>query len=180
MLLAVPLWFASCSSNPKIAGLPEKLPDIALSGSSRTPSHHMASYEYPFDSSGNYVPDWAAEGERRAGRSAAATSDDENRWTGSHGGRATGKTKTTSGTKSKTVASSSSGGSKGGSGTTKKSTTSGGSTSTKSKGPKYIVKKGDTVEKIASKLGVSAKALRAANGLSGNTVRVGAALTIPK
>ena len=80
----------SCSSTkPKIEGLPDRLPEIALAGSSTTPPHHMAGTEYPFDASGNYVPGWAAEGERRAGRSASATSADEERWSMSHGGHAT-------------------------------------------------------------------------------------------
>jgi LysM repeat protein len=46
----------------------------------------MASYEYPFDANGRYVSDWAAEGERRQGRAASATSDDTDKWSRSHGG----------------------------------------------------------------------------------------------
>src|SRR4051812_27566943 len=88
-LLSLACWLASCSSN-KIAGVPEKLPEIALAGSTATPAHGMPGYEYPFDPNGNYVGDWAAEGERRAGRSARATDDDEKKWSGSHGGRSTG------------------------------------------------------------------------------------------
>ena len=95
-LLAVamlPLFLDSCSSTPKFEGLPEHLPTIALNGSSATPPHTMQSYEYPFDSSGHYVAEWAAEGERKAGRPASATSDDERKWHGSHGGKATGARK---------------------------------------------------------------------------------------
>jgi hypothetical protein len=86
-----PLLVASCSSTPKIQGLPERLPEIALNGSSATPPHTMANYEYPFDANGNYVSNWAAEGERRAGRSPIATDADEKKWSSSHRGHATGK-----------------------------------------------------------------------------------------
>ena len=174
VLLMLPVWFASCSSTPKIAGIPSKLPDIALSGPTATPTHQMASYEYPFDTGGNYVPDWAAEGERRAGRSPVATSDDENRWSGSHGGRSSGVTKFTA-TKPKTVA----GKSKAAADNDPPKKKSGTSSGSKSKGPKYMVKKGDTVEKIASKLGVSVKALRAANDLKTDTILVNKKLKVP-
>ena len=86
----LPLWLGSCSSTPKINGIPENLPEIALTGSAKTPSHTMASYEYPFDSDGNYMPDWAADGERRAGRTPMATQEDEEKWSKSHGGHSTG------------------------------------------------------------------------------------------
>lgn len=86
-----PFLVASCSSTPKIQGLPDKLPDIALNGSSATPPHNLPNYEYPFDANGNYVSNWAAEGERRAGRPAMATNEDERKWSGSHRGHATGK-----------------------------------------------------------------------------------------
>ena len=85
-VLAISLLLASCSGTPKLKGIPEKLPDIQLAGTSGTPPHRMQSYEYPFDSAGNYVADWAAEGERRAGRPASATDDDEQSWSKSHGG----------------------------------------------------------------------------------------------
>ena len=88
-LLSLLLWIASCSSD-KIEGVPERLPEIPLSGSTATPPHHMASYEYPFDSNGNYVSDWAAEGERRAGRSRGATDDDQKKWSSSHRGTSSG------------------------------------------------------------------------------------------
>ena len=47
------------------SGLDAQLPN----GSNTTPSHKMSKYEYPFDSNGRYVSSWAAEGERRLGRS---------------------------------------------------------------------------------------------------------------
>jgi len=156
------LWLASCSST-EIEGVPANLPEIALSGSSATPPHHMATYEYPFDSGGNYVGDWAAEGEHRAGRSARATSDDEKKWSGSHGGRSTG----VSSSKKKKPASTAS---KSKSGTSSKS----GSSS------KYVVKKGDTVERIARRYGTTVSKLKAANGLKSDLIRIGQTLKIPK
>ncbi|MEE2808998.1 MAG: LysM peptidoglycan-binding domain-containing protein [Verrucomicrobiota bacterium] len=47
------------------SGLDSQLPN----GSNSTPSHKMSKYEYPFDSNGRYIASWAAEGERRLGRS---------------------------------------------------------------------------------------------------------------
>ena len=157
-LLALPLAFSSCSST-NIKGVPSRLPEIALSGSTATPLHHMASYEYPFDSNGNYVSDWAAEGERRAGRSRSATNDDETKWSGSHGGRAASPA------------------------SSKKSTAGKSQSKSKSKsggGSKYVVKKGDTVERIARRYGISVSRLKAANGLKSDLIRDGRTLTIPK
>jgi LysM repeat protein len=86
LAVLVMFFMASCSStHTGSGGLPTHLPDIQLSGSNDTPPHNMASYEYPFDSNGRYVSDWAAEGERRAGRAASATSDDTSKWNRSHG-----------------------------------------------------------------------------------------------
>lgn len=89
----------SCSSTSKIKGLPDKLPEIALSGSNATPPHNLPNYEYPFDASGNYVSTWAAEGESRAGRPASATNDDEREWSNSHRGKVTASSKKKSGGK---------------------------------------------------------------------------------
>lgn len=88
-LALLPLALDSCSSTGKIEGIPENLPDIPLKGSTATPPHTMQSFEYPFDSAGNYVSEWAAEGEKRSGRPAAYSSDDEKKWSGSHGGSVT-------------------------------------------------------------------------------------------
>lgn len=94
LAVLVMLFMASCSSTHKDSGgLPTHLPDIQLSGSTDTPPHSMASYEYPFDTNGRYVSDWAAEGERRAGRAAGATSDDTSKWGRSHGGSSGGQKK---------------------------------------------------------------------------------------
>ena len=96
LLVAIlPLWLDSCSSTPKIAGIPENLPEIALAGSPKTPPHNMAANEYPFDADGNYMPEWAASGERKAGRSPLASQEDEENWSKSHGGKATGTSKKT-------------------------------------------------------------------------------------
>ena len=62
LVLAV-LGLASCeSTSPKIEGVPSNLPDIPLYGSASTPPHSMSKGDYPFDSSGNYVTAWAAQG----------------------------------------------------------------------------------------------------------------------
>ncbi len=45
---------------------------------------------------------------------------------------------------------------------------------------KYTVKKGDSLGRIASKHGIGLSALRRANGISGDLIRPGQVLTIPK
>lgn len=125
----------------------------------------MQSFEYPFDSNGRYVSEWAAEGERRSGRSASATSDDSERWSSSHGGTSSRKK----------VASSSSSKSK------SKSTTS---TSSKAKsksggGRSYTVKKGDTLGHIAARNGTTVAKIKAANGMSSDFLSIGRVLRIP-
>ncbi len=155
-LIALPALLDSCTSTP---GLPSNLPDIALNGSSATPPHHMPGYEYPFDSSGNYVSDWAAEGERRAGRSALATNSDEENWSKSHGNRGSSSSNKKSGpVKYKP-----------------------GSTKPKSTGTvKYTVKSSDSLSSIARKFGTTTTALKKANGLKSDKARSGAVLVIPK
>lgn len=73
-LPAVILGLAGCSltgsnalrvRNYDWATLDAELPD----GSSITPTHSLARHEYPFDNNGKYIPAWAAEGEKRHGRS---------------------------------------------------------------------------------------------------------------
>lgn len=149
----------SCSTSHGIRGIPENLPPVAVSGSTNTPPHHMASYEYPFDSNGRYVTDWAAEGERRAGRSAAAEPTDNLKWSNSHGGSTASKTRTSSSTKGKSSTASRS---------------SSGSSST------YIVKKGDTLSHIAARYGTSVTRIKNANGLSSTLIRIGQKLRIPR
>lgn len=170
-LAALPmLGLSSCSSTSKIKGIPDKLPPITLTGTVRTPPHSMPSHSYPFDSGGRYVSDWAAEGERRSGRSAAATSADQEKWSGSHEGAATGRRiviKTTPKSKSsssKTASSKSKAGkSKSGSG-----------------GGSYVVKKGDTLSAIARRNGTTVAKLKAANGMSSDFLSIGKSLKVPR
>lgn len=144
---------ASCSSSSSSdSDLPKNLPHIALSGSTSTPPHSMPSYQYPFDSSGRYVSEWAAEGERKAGRGAASSSDTA-RWSGSHGGSAT-KRKSSSSKSSKS-----------------KSSSRGGRS--------YTVKKGDTLGAIARRYGTTTKKIMSANGMSSDFLKVGKVLRIP-
>ena len=64
------------------ASLDAELPD----GSTATPQHSMSRYDYPFDSQGRYVSSWAAEGERRKGRSASSSSRSSSRKSSSSSG----------------------------------------------------------------------------------------------
>lgn len=167
------LGLSSCSSTSKIKGIPAKLPPIALSGTVRTPPHSMPTYQYPFDSGGRYVSEWAAEGERRSGRSASATTDDQSKWTGSHEGAATGRRiviNTTS--KSKSSSSKTTSKSKSGSGTKKSGSSSGGGS--------YVVKKGDTLSAIARRNNTTVSKIKAANGMSSDFLNVGKSLKIPR
>lgn len=168
------LGLSSCSSTSKIKGIPAKLPPIALSGTVRTPPHSMPTYQYPFDSGGRYVSEWAAEGERRSGRSASATTDDQSKWTGSHEGAATGRRiviNTTSKPKSKSSSSKTTSKSKSGSGTKKSGSSGGGS---------YVVKKGDTLSSIARRNNTTVSKIKAANGMSSDFLSVGKSLKIPR
>jgi LysM repeat protein len=45
---------------------------------------------------------------------------------------------------------------------------------------KYTVKKGDSLGRIASKHGIGLSSLRRANGISGDLIRPGQVLKIPK
>lgn len=148
--LALPLFLASCgTSTPK--GLPRNLPVINLRGTPETPAHSMARKDYPFDSGGNYVTAWAAEGE------SAASASDVARWQASHGGSVSRKqpsrvTKVTS----------------------KKKTSSSGRSSS------YTIKSGDTLGAIARKNGTTVAKIKAANGLKSDMIRAGKTLKIPK
>ncbi|WP_081892492.1 LysM peptidoglycan-binding domain-containing protein [Verrucomicrobium sp. BvORR106] len=174
-LAALPmLGLSSCSSTSKIKGIPDKLPPITLTGTVRTPPHSMPSHAYPFDSGGRYVSDWAAEGERRSGRSAAATSDDQEKWTGSHEGAATGRRIVIKTTTPKSKSSSSkTASSKSKSSKTKSGSSSGG-------GGSYVVKKGDTLSSIARRNGTSVAKIKSANGMSSDFLSVGKSLKIPR
>jgi LysM repeat protein len=153
------LSLSSCSST-KIEGIPSSLPKITLHGTTATPKHSLSKEDYPFDESGRYMSDWAAAGERRAGRSAAATSSDVSNWSGSYGGSATGKKRTvakTSSSKSKSKVASSS----------------------KKGGRSYTVKQGDTLSAIASRNSTSVAKIKSANGMSSDFLSIGKVLRIP-
>lgn len=155
------LSLSSCSSS-KIEGIPSNLPKITLNGTTATPKHSLAKEDYPFDDSGRYMSDWAAAGERRAGRSAAATSSDVSKWSGSYGGSATGK--------KRTVAKSSS---------SSKSKSKVASSSKKGGGRSYTVKKGDTLSAIAARNSTSVAKIKSANGMSSDFLSIGKVLRIP-
>lgn len=170
-LIALLAILNSCTST---TDLPKNLPDIALNSSPATPPHHMASYDYPFDSSGNYVSAWAAEGERRAGRSPIATNSDQESWKKSHSSRgSSSKSKKSSSTKSKSSSTS-----KKKSGSDSKPTKT---TTKKSSGStRHVVKSSDTLSGIARKYGTTVSKIKSANGLKSDTIRNGAVLVIPK
>jgi hypothetical protein len=159
--VALMLSLSSCSSN-KIEGIPSNLPKISLHGTTTTPSHSLAKEEYPFDSSGRYMSDWAAAGERRAGRSAGATSADVNKWSGSYGGAATGKKRVVAKTSSKS-----------------KGSKSKVASSSKKGGRSYTVKKGDTLSAIAARNSTSVAKIKSANGMSSDFLSIGKVLRIP-
>ena len=86
-LLPFALGAAACLSGCKSTGsgakvrsynwgsLDAKLPD----GSSATPAHSLSRDEYPFDANGRYVSSWAAEGEKKKGRSPYTSSGSSSR-----------------------------------------------------------------------------------------------------
>jgi len=74
ILAFIILGLAACSSTQtkKIhassygwASLDARLPN----GSGATPPHKLSNHEYPFSSTGQYMPSWAVAGEKRHGRS---------------------------------------------------------------------------------------------------------------
>ena len=73
---ALLLSVSACGGKKKsqdTTGLPTNLPNLSFGGGGATPSHSMSRYEYPFDAAGNYQEDWAAQGERLAGRSTTSS-----------------------------------------------------------------------------------------------------------
>jgi LysM repeat protein len=174
-VLGLTLFLASCSSSKgKVKGVPSSLPSIPLYGSATTPAHSMSHHDYPFDSSGNYVTAWAAEGESKAGRGAGDASDYDS-WKSSHSGgssrSATPVKKTPS--KSSSSTKSKSGSSSKGKGTTAKKKP----TATRTT---HTVKAGDTLSGLARKYGSSVARIKSANGLKSDMIRNGQKLTIPR
>ncbi len=157
----LPFLLASCgsSSKSKIKGLPANLPAIPIHASAGTPSHSMSHAEYPFDSGGNYITAWAAEGEKKAGRDPYASTSISD-WKSSHHG-----------------------GSSSSSSSKKKTSSSGKKSSSKSKSGSsvsYTVKKGDTLSGIARRYGTTVSKIKAANGLKSDLIRDGKTLKVPK
>lgn len=158
----LPMFLASCgsSSKSKIKGVPANLPSIPIHASASTPPHSMSHADYPFDSNGNYITAWAAEGEKRAGRDPYASTSISD-WKSSHHG---GSSSSGSSSKKKTASSSKKTASK---------SKSGSSVS-------YKVKKGDTLSGIARKYGTTVAKIKAANGLKSDMIRDGKSLKVPK
>ena len=141
----------ACSSSPKIKGVPGNLPSININGSAHTPSHNMARADYPFDSNGNYITAWAAEGSSSAGPSDYRSSTPRRSSSSTSSSR-----KSSSGTKARTSKSS----------------------STASR--RHTVKSGDSLWSIARKYGSSVAKIKSANGLKSDTIRDGRSLVIPR
>lgn len=166
---ALPLMLGSCSSSSSRGrGAPANLPTIDLHGTPATPAHSMSRSDYPFDPGGTYVSSWAAEGEARAGRSAASSSDYDGWRASHHGSGSSARKSSTSKTKSSASSKSKSGSKT--AGTAKKKT---------SGGRNHSVKRGDTLSSIARKYGTSVSKLKTANGLKSDVIRDGRALKIP-
>jgi hypothetical protein len=149
-VVAIALTLNACTSSPRISGVPSNLPTINLKGSARTPSHGMARADYPFDSNGDYVTAWAAEGSSSAGPSDYRSSSPR------RSGRSSSR-KPTSSTK-KATASKSSG----------------------SSSRRHTVKSGDSLWSIARKYGSSVAKIKSANGLKSDSIRDGRSLIIPR
>ncbi len=158
--LAIPLLLlAACENSSHIKGLPKDLPVINLHGSPDTPAHSLGHADYPFADNGDYKSDWAAEGGQGSGM-------DYSSWRSSHGGSSShgsAKKKTSSKT-SKT--------------SSKTASKSGGKSA--HKGGSYTIKSGDNLGAIARKNGTTVAKIKAANGLSSDSIRAGRTLKIPK
>lgn len=163
-LACLPLALGSCSSSSSgsIRGVPSQLPHIPIHASAATPSHNMPRGDYPFDSGGNYITAWAAEG---AGRSGLNPGTDYSSWRSSHHGESSrsGRSSASRGksSKSKTVAKSS-------------------KSKSKSSSARHTVKKGDTLSSIARRYGTSVSKIKAANGLKSDMIRDGRTLVVPR
>lgn len=163
-LACLPLALDSCSSSSSsgsIRGVPSQLPHIPIHASAATPSHSMSRGDYPFDSGGNYITAWAAEG---AGRSGLNPGTDYSDWRSSHHGESSRSRSSASrgkSSKSKTVAKSS-------------------KSKSKSSSARHTVKKGDTLSSIARRYGSSVSKIKAANGLKSDIIRDGRTLVVPR
>ena len=165
-IVILPALLASCGSSPNVKGVPRKLPVIDLHGSAQTPPHSMEKKDYPFDARGDYVTAWASEG--------SASAADNDSWSSSHGGSVSRRNPSPVRKVSSSTSSSSSAKKKTSSGSKSKSSGSKGSASA------YSIKKGDTLSAIARKHGTTVSKLKAANGMSSDSIREGKSLKIPK
>jgi LysM repeat protein len=189
LLLLVAVVMASCTGpSTKIEGIPSNLPDIPLYGSASTPPHSMSKGDYPFDSSGNYMTAWVAQGGGSSSGSSSSHSEEmpapsiskarsgplpkvvkaPPEIKSSYSPKSTRKTEDEPASKTKKKPASSS------SSTAKKKPSSGGGSS------KHVVKSTDTLAGIAKKYGTTEAKLKKANGLKSDLIRDGAALIIPK
>jgi nucleoid-associated protein YgaU len=150
-VVALAVLLAACQNSTHIKGLPKVLPVINLHGSTSTPAHGMAHSDYPFEPDGDYSTAWAAEGGQSAGT-------DYSSWRTSHGGSS----------------------SRGSSSSKKKTSSSKSKSKSSGKTGSYAIKSGDTLSTIARKNGTTVAKIKAANGLSGDMIRAGKTLKIPK
>lgn len=141
------LSLAACGGKKDSApsgNLPGNLPNLSFGGGAATPPHSMSRYEYPFDAAGNYNEDWAAQGERLAGRS--TTSSAQPRATVTRSAPTRRSSSGSPGTASRV----------------------------------HTVQRGDTLYSIARRYNTTVARLRSANGISGDVIRPGQRLTIPR
>jgi nucleoid-associated protein YgaU len=162
-LACLPLALDSCSSSSggSIRGVPAQLPHIPIHASAATPSHSMSRGDYPFDSGGNYITAWAAEG---AGRSGLNPGTDFSSWRSSHHDEGSRSRSRSSASRSKSS----------------KSKTVAKSSKSRSSSARHTVKKGDTLSSIARRYGSSVSKIKAANGLKSDMIRDGRTLVVPK
>lgn len=209
VLLIAALLMSACDSTPKIQGVPSALPDIPLYGSAATPPHSMSKGDYPFDSSGNYVTAWAAQGGRGTPGSYVSGHSEEMPPEPAPVERRANRTKVENAPPElKSTYSASSGRKTINEPTSRKGGAPKPSLTTKSKSDdapakkkvvatsdkpavkkkpssgggstKHVVKSTDTLAGIAKKYGTTEKKLKAANGLKSDVIRDGRALVIPK
>jgi LysM repeat protein len=167
------LLLVSCKSSS--SKKPMKMPTINVSSTAAPPKHSLPRGEYPFDSQGNYVSAWAAEGEQRSGR-AAVFGTDYSTWQSSHGG-STSRTSTPKKTTSSTSSRSNSSPPKK---TTASSKPAKKPTPSKSSSVSHTVKSGDTLYGLALRYKSTVAKIKAANGLKSDVIRPGQTLRIPR